>query len=287
MATVTDVKKDIVTAPQQQDIRHLIKSSIKELARALPAHMTADRVARIALTCIRLNPDLANCTPESFMGSLFTSAQLGLEPIGGRAFLLPFNRNIKVNGGWKSLKECVFVVGYKGLVELFYRHAKSVELVWGVVHEKDSFSYEYGTNATLRHIPADGDRGAVKHLWAMASLQSGGKPFLVMTKNECMDHGRKHSKTYDKKEGTFYKNSPWATSEDMMCLKTVLIQLGKLLPLSIEFQRAIQADETARNFREGVEDALDIVPEPFDQAEEPEPIVPVTTLLEKEGDAQE
>jgi recombinational DNA repair protein RecT len=43
-----------------------------------------------------------------------------------------------------------------------------------------------------------------------------------------------------------------------MCKKTVLIQLSKLLPLSVEIQRAIQVDETSRSYRSGINDALDL-----------------------------
>ena len=177
-----------------------MKKSAKELGRALPAHMNPERLTRIALTCVRLNPTLAQCTPESFMGSLFTAAQLGLEPVGGRAYLLPFKNNKKqADGSWKSVLECQLVIGYKGLADLFYRHEKAVELAWGVIHEKDDYSYEKGTNAFLKHKPALTDRGAPIAYYVMATLKSGGKPFEVMSVQDCMEHGKKHSKTYDKK----------------------------------------------------------------------------------------
>lgn len=268
MATPASATKSLIEQPKPKAITELIKESTKELARALPKHLTAERIARIALTCIRLTPKLAECTPESFMGSLFTAAQLGLEPVGGRAYLIPFKKNFKVGNDWKSKYECVLVVGYKGLADLFYRHDKAVELAWGTVHEKDDFSYQYGTESFLKHIPARGERGAVQGFYVVAKLEGGGRPFMYMSRAECMAHGQRHSKTFDKKAnngaGEFYKDSPWATNPDSMCLKTVLIQLAKLLPLSIELQQAIQADETSRNFREGIDNALEIAPEPFE-----------------------
>lgn len=57
-----------------------------------------------------------------------------------------------------------------------------------------------------------------------------------------------------------------------MCLKTVLIQLGKLLPLSVEIQRAIAADETSREYRRGIDDALDLTPTTTWEAEEVETV---------------
>ena len=271
MATTDKVKTELATQEvKPRTLEQLIRESTKELGRALPQHMTPERIVRIALTCIRTTPELAKCTPESFLGALFTSAQLGLEPIAGRAYLIPFNNKKKnpATGKWDTVKEVQFITGYKGLADLFYRHEKSVQLEWGQVHRNDTFDYEMGTNAYIKHKPAFTDRGDVVAYYVIATLSNGGKVFQVMSTEECLEHGKQHSKTWITSE---WKNgqkvncdphwadsSPWKTSQDSMCLKTVLIQLSKLLPLSVELQRAISNDETSRNFRKGVDDILDI-----------------------------
>jgi recombination protein RecT len=260
MSTAAAVGKELAKTDKPKDLRTLINESAKELSRALPAHMKPERLVRIALTCVRTNPDLALCTPESFLGALFVAAQIGVEPVAGQAYILPFNNKRKVGNEWRTIKEAQFILGYKGLGSLFYRHEKAVQLSWGIVHRGDDFSYEYGTNSSLKHIPAKGDRGPVEGYYVVAQLAGGGKPFMYMTREECLAHGRKHSKTYDRKTNTFYSSSPWATNEDAMCLKTVLIQLGKLLPLSVEIQSAIAADETSREYRKGIDSALDLTP---------------------------
>jgi recombination protein RecT len=259
MATTETVKKEVAKVGTR-DLRSLIEQSAKELARALPEHMRPERLVRIALTCIRTNPALGECTPESFLGALFVAAQIGVEPVAGQAYILPFNNKRAINGEWKTVKEAQFVLGYKGLASLFYRHEKAVQISWGVVHEHDEFEYEYGTEARLSHKPRSRDRGAVEGYYVVASLAGGGKPFMYMSREECLAHGKKHSKTFDKKSMTFYASSPWATNEDAMCLKTCLIQLGKLLPLSVEIQTAISADETSRDFKTGIGDAMDMTP---------------------------
>jgi recombination protein RecT len=92
---------------------------------------------------------------------------------------------------------------------------------------------------------------------------------MVMTHEDCIAHGKKHSKTWVdykwekgqkvKTDWHFDTNSPWAKEEDIMCLKTVFIQLTKLLPASVELQQAISADETSREYKEGIfESALEI-----------------------------
>jgi len=259
MANIEQTKAALATVPAQQSLQELVTKSAKELGKALPEHMRPERLVRIALTTVRLNPDLGKCTPASFLGALFTAAQIGIEPVAGRAYILPFNNNRKQpDGSWKSIKEAQFILGYKGVAELFYRHEKAVELSWSEVCENDEFEYQYGTDAFLKHRPAGKLRGTVTAYYVVAKLQNGGKPFMVMSKEDCMEHGRKHSKTYDKKTMEFYSSSPWATNPDAMCLKTVLIQLAKLLPLSVEVQRAIEADESSRDYRDGIGDALDL-----------------------------
>lgn len=253
MSNNEEVKNVLATGQKPQSLQHMIEASVKELGRALPDHLKPERLVRIALTCIRTNPDLTKCTPESFLGALFTSAQLGVEPIAGRAYLLPFNNaRKKPDGTWHTIKECQFILGYKGLVDLFYRNEKAVSLQWGVVHENDDFQYEYGTGAFLKHIPAKGNRGPLVAFWVMAGLANGGAPFYVMTSEECLEHGKKHSKTWSAKKGEFYPGSPWVDDFEAMALKTCLIQLCKLLPLSVELQRAVQADESARDIRPGI-----------------------------------
>jgi len=251
MANVNDVKNAVVKT-EVKSLEVMIKESAKELGKALPAHLNPERICRIALTCIRLNPKLATCTPSSFLGSLFVLAQLGLEPINGRAYLLPFRNN---NTGQTEVQA---IIGYKGLSDLFYHHGSSVSLDVHTVYENDDFSFEYGTNASLRHIPTHKARGGVIGYYAVAKLKEGGSVFKYMTYKDCLEHGQKHSKTYDKANKCFYSASPWHNEFDAMAKKTVLIQLSKTLPLSVEIQRVIQADETSRDYRVGIKDMMDI-----------------------------
>ncbi len=265
MATVDQAKTALSKQEPPKGLAELINASAKELGRALQDELRGDRFARIALTNIRINPTLLKCTPESFLGALFTAAQLGIEPVAGRAYLIPFNNSRKRlnpkpgESEWHKVMECQFMMGYKGVAELFYRHEKSVMLNWGVVKEGDEFEYELGTSAFLKHRPSKDNAAAkIYGYYVIAELKGQAKPFMYMSADECMQHGREHSKTYDKKKGEFYPDSPWATNPESMCLKTVLIQLAKVLPLSVELQRALEADETSREFRKGIDNALDL-----------------------------
>lgn len=250
MANLTDVKQSLKKVSPAESLMNLVEKSAKELGKALPSHLNPERIVRIAFTCIRLNPKLSACTQESFLGALFTSAQLGIEPIAGRGYLLPFQN--------KGILECQFVLGYKGLIDLFYRHDNSLVIDMQTVKEKDCFEFQYGTNAKIIHKPAITNRGETIGYYAIAKLKGGESVFKFMSVDEILDHAKRHSKSFDKKMNDFVGFSPWKNEFDAMAMKTVLIQLSKMLPLSVELQRAISSDETSRDYRKGIDNVLDL-----------------------------
>lgn len=281
MATTEQIKNQVAKV-EITPLQTMIESSAKELGRVLPKGMRPERLVRIALTCIRANPKLARCTPESFVGALLTTAQIGIEPILGRGYILPFSNSKKIDGKWFKIDEAVFLLGYRGIADLFYRHEKSCQLAWGVVKEGDDFEYAYGTDAYLTHRPNMKQRGSAIGYYVIATLQGGSKPFLYMSHEDCIEHGKKHSKTYvskvyDEKQQKmipcdphFLDDSPWLKDTESMCLKTVLIQLSKTLPLSIEAQQAIAADESSREYRAGIKDAFEMPNTSWEKPQEAE-----------------
>jgi len=227
--TQVEKAKKALAKTQTMDIATLIQRSAAELGKALPAHMRPERIVRIALTTLRMNPNLYKCNPQSFLAALFQSAQLGLEPnVEGQAYIIPYGENAQ------------FQIGYKGYVELFFRHQSALSLDMQEVRENDDFDYQYGTESFIKHRPALKDRGEVIAYYAVAKLKDGASLFKVMSKDDCLDHGKKHSKNFSSPSST------WKKDQDAMCKKTVLIQLMKLLPKSIEIQKALAMDETVK-----------------------------------------
>jgi recombination protein RecT len=226
----------VATRAEPKDIAGMLSSPKmkQQMALAMPKHMTADRMMRIALTEVRKVPALGQCNIESFMGSIMQCAQLGLEPGSalGHAYLLPFG-----NGKAKDGKSnCQLIIGYRGMIDLARRSGQIISLTARTVHENDTFKYEFGLEETMQHIPADGDRGKMTHVYAVAKLKGGGVQFDVMSRAD-VDKVRASSKA-----GT---NGPWVTHYDEMGKKTVIRRLFKYLPVSIEIQQAITLDERA------------------------------------------
>lgn len=209
----------------------LIQLSKKQFNNALPQHINTDRFVRIAITTIRLNPKLAKCNPESLIGALMVSAQLGLEPgTLGQCYLIPFE-NKKA-----GTVECQFQIGYKGLIELLRRSGQLSDIYSYTVYENDDFNIEYGLSRTLTHKPNFDERGEIKGFYAVAILKDGAKAFEYMTKDEITKHEEKYRK------GS-YKNDVWNKNFEEMAQKTVVKKLLKWLPVSVEFLEMAAKDE--------------------------------------------
>ena len=221
-----------VAQRQQQGIGAVLEKMKPQIARALPKHMDADRLARIALTLVRQQPQLAQASPQSFLGALMTCAQLGLEPGPlGHAYLVPF-KNSKT-----GTIEVQFIPGYRGLIELARRSGQVKSIAARVVRKGDEFDYEFGLEERLVHRPAVGGAGEVTHVYAVVRYVDGGYDFEVMTRDE-VEVIRQRSKSKDR--------GPWVTDWDEMAKKTVIRRLAKRMPMSIEFAQALAQDEKVR-----------------------------------------
>jgi recombination protein RecT len=205
-----------------------------QIALALPKHMTADRLARIALTEVRKVPALARCDQASFLGAIMQCASLGLEPGGalGHAYLIPFeNRK-------KGITEVQFIVGYRGMIDLARRSGQIISIEARAVHQADKFRVSLGLDPRLEHEPAwdADDRGPLRFVYAVAKLHGGGVQFDVMSRAE-VEKVRAQSKAGEL--------GPWVTHFDEMAKKTVVRRLFKFLPVSVEIARAVGLDEQA------------------------------------------
>jgi recombination protein RecT len=169
-----------VAPPSQIDVLLRRPDVLEQIALALPSHITAERIARVALTEVRRNPKLAQCDPVSFLGALMQSAQLGLE-LGnnlGHAYLVPF---FNKRAGYY---EAQLIPGYRGLIDLARRSGQIVSISARVVYENDDFEYRYGLDEELWHKPARTNRGEMIYAYAVAKLKDGGSQFEVMSREE-------------------------------------------------------------------------------------------------------
>ncbi len=209
-----------------QTIGAYLKKMEPEIARVMPKHMDVDRLLRIALTTIRTNPQLLECTIPSLLGAVMQAAQLGLEPgLLGQCYIIPYGR------------EATFIIGYKGMIDLARRSGNIKSIYAHEVYSNDEFEYEYGLHPSLTHRPAMNERGEFIGVYAVAHFMDGGYQFEFMSKEE-IDRRRMRSRSYN--------SGPWVTDYEEMAKKTVIRHMFKYLPLSVEIMRSAAQDETVR-----------------------------------------
>jgi recombination protein RecT len=215
--------------PEQKSITDLVIRQAPAIEAALRGSpIDPERFRRIVFTELRRNPALYACKPESLLGALMQAAQLGLEPGPlGWSYLVPYNR------------ECTFIIGYKGMIELAYRsgRVKAVEAV--AVYESEDWSglrrTETGVHFAHVALPPS-QRGAALCWYAYAKLTTGGTVANVIYPEDC-EAARLRSPAGKKNLG------PWQTDRPSMELKTAVRRLQSQMPQSPLFARALEVDE--------------------------------------------
>ncbi len=206
----------------------------KEIAKALPRHLTADRFLRVALTALTTTPKLADCDQASFFNAMMKLSQLGLEPDGRRAHLIPFeNRR-------RNCIECQLIIDYKGLAELALRSGMISTLHADVVRTGDLF--EYSAGELKRHVPwflrTDAEKpakgGEMLAFYSLAKFRDGSYKAEVMSLDE-VETIRRRSRAGN--------DGPWKTDFIEMGKKTSFRRMSKWLPLSAEIRDAFEADD--------------------------------------------
>lgn len=236
-----------------------------QMNAALPRFLAGqgERMIRCLFTCCQKLPALLNCTPLSLFGGVIQAGQMGLElgaPLG-QAYLIPFG------------KEATFVLGYKGAVNLAFRSTLLASIPVNRVREGDHFEVVEGTDRRIVHKPKRNSRGKVTDYYVTATLTNGGRDFETFTFDEAVEFRdryaatrnappavRDHSPWYDLREGLGWNGFDW------MACKTLMKRLGKRLPVSVEFQRAIALDDQAEaNLPQELGSAIELDPDPVEE----------------------
>lgn len=219
-----------VTKPETNAVASFSKFMDKfkpQMALALPKHLNADRMARLALTAFSTTPKLQECTAQSIAGSIMTASILGLEPgVNGQGFLVPYG------------KTCTFVPGWKGLVDICNRAGRCT--VWtGAVFDGDHFDYQLGDSPFVRHRPGDEDDPAkLTHVYAVGRVNGSEWPVIeVWTMSKIW----KHRDQYNKVGNRHYS----FRDAEMYARKVPLLQVLKYMPSSVELSNALAASHAA------------------------------------------
>ncbi len=206
-----------------------------QMEAALPRHMTPDRMARIALTQLRINKKLFTCTAESFYASLMAASQLGLEPgVQGQCYLIPYGTT------------CTLVPGWRGYMDLVSRTERAA--AWtDAVYDGDEFDYEKGDKPFIHHKPGKwaGKEAALIFTYSVGRTKASEWPVIeVWDIDKVWAHRNKQNKVGDRHYSFAYP--------EMYARKIPLLQVIKYLPSSIELANASALDVTASEGRQNL-----------------------------------
>lgn len=264
MENYNDLSQNREIAPAKGGFPAMLEQMRPQIASALPRHLSADRMLRIALTEFRKNPAIGKCEPRSVLGSIVVLAQLGLEPgVMGQSFLIPYKGT------------CTAVPGWQGYVDLVARSGRAS--VWtGAVYAGDEFDYAYGDRPFITHRPSDNsDRDTLQYVYAIGRVKDSEWPIIeVWSKTKAEKHRDRYNRVGNKHYS--YKNF------EMYARKVALLQVIKYMPKSVELQQAMDLENTAETGQGiNVEDAIEgtwSAPEFV----EPDPEPPTTTEAKPE-----
>ncbi len=232
----------------------------ERIEASVPRHVQPGRMLRTFVSAVSKTPKLAQASLRSFIGACLTASQVGLEPNTplGHLWLIPFDT--KRNN--QSVTDINIVFGYPGLLDLSYRSGMVVSVHADVVWPGDDFSYEYGTNAHLRHRPKglynEGDRPVYAYMHA--ALRDG-QAYEVMPYSEVLKirnmsqayryalAAKQNAENASRRLPPAWTEAPWVKFEVAMARKTIFRAGSKWLPRSIEVSSAIALDEAQERGR--------------------------------------
>lgn len=274
--TTTVPPKPVAVArvSKAMEVKQYIEQNKNSMAAVLPkVGLTPEALTRTALSQIYKNPVLLDCDRTSLLRAIVEAAALGLSFSLGRAYLVPFKNKVKGRNGQpdRYRMEAQLMPGYLGLADIARRTGEISSITSQCVYDGDEFQYEFGLERDVLHHKPLTEPLDVKltHAYAIVRFKDGGYQLVVMTKKQ-IDAIRKRSKSAE--------SGPWVTDYGPMAKKTVIKQVLKLCPASIELVRAIAMDNAVETgerpdigagvFDDG-EDFIDIEPEEVDDAPPP------------------
>ena len=281
MSTEQPTSTAVAKAATPKDFPAMLHHWKGEIARALPKHLNADRMARIALTCFRNTPKLGECDPKSVFAAVIQAAQLGIEPgLLGEAHLIPYK------------DKCQLIPGYQGLIKLAKQTGQVMDIYAMAVREKDKFKCSFGLNRTLDHDPLVSvggfpapvkDRGDIIGHYAVAVFKDGSRTFVLMGIDEI--HRIRDGSSGYQMAVKYKKDSPWTTHAEQMGNKTVIRALCKTLPKSPELAQALALEDAHNRGKEQNIDLRDAIDGNYSVVEDKATVDPDTGEV-IEGEAQ-
>ena len=218
------------------------KDAVKDKFAELLGDKSTNFVTSV-LQSVSQNTALLKCEPESIFNAAAMAAVLNM-PINynlGEAYILPYGRKAQ------------FQIGYKGFIQLAIRSGQYKTIGASpiydgqIVQNNPLTGYKFDFSKPIEGKPVG--------FAASFTLINGFEKTIYMSYDEVIQHAKKYSKTFNKKNsyGKLF-DSPWNNADGFipMAIKTVLKKIiNQYGPKSLEMQTAVSADQSVvENFEE-------------------------------------
>jgi recombination protein RecT len=252
------MSKSTALVESKVGLKALLEQAKPTFGDLVPAHVTPEKLMKLALVAASRNPDIYKCTKASIITALTTAAELGLNFTGvkNEGYIVTFS-NKRINA-----REAQFMPGYGGLRKLAMNHPDVVRVDAQLVHERDEFEHDFGLTPKLRHVKClNGDPGKIVCAYCVVELRNAQPVIEIMSLAE-LDGIRTRSRASG--------DGPWKTDPGEMYRKTVLKRACKHAPYSIEtpegerLEKAIGADHGAVGYPGEEGEIIEGTAEPVD-----------------------
>ncbi|HEY5566022.1 MAG TPA: recombinase RecT [Gammaproteobacteria bacterium] len=196
-----------------------------ELAKVLPAHVSAEKFMRVVTTAIAQSPDLRSSDRRALLTACVKCATDGLVPDGREAALVMFSGKAQ------------YMPMVAGILKKVRNSGELLSIVANVVYEHDQFRYfvdDVGEHVLHEPNVIAPDRGKLIAVYSIAKTKDGGVYVEVMSRSQ-IEQVRNVSKSKN--------NGPWVGWYDEMARKTVIRRLSKRLPMSTDLEAVVRRDD--------------------------------------------
>lgn len=230
-------------APQKPAIPSTLKGlinypPIREKFQSMLGEKKAATFLSSIISATETNNSLRECPPMNVIAQAAVAASLDLPINSSLAFahLVPYSGRAQFQMGWR------------GYVQLAQRTGEYANMNASDVYEDELDFYNDITGEFKTTDPKTwtmrkaGMTPKIVGYVSFFKLLNGFEKFFYWTTEQCVAHGKRYSKAFQRNSG------PWVDNQAAMCLKTVTkLLLSKWAPLSIDMIRAVQVDAAVVN----------------------------------------
>ena len=246
--TTGNIKAPVKSAGKSEPISTYLNGKIGStlVANAISDKVKASRFVTSLITLCSMNPDLRECDNATLVSAALNAETLGL-PLNnqmGFGYVLPY-KDKKNN---RTVAQ--FQVGWRGIIQLMIRSGQMKKIHVIEVRQGELVKFNPILNDfEFRYLENEEERAKAPVIgyYCFFETTNGYVQELYWTREKMELHAKTYSPGYvsDLKNHTAY--TFWSKDFDGMAKKTMLKQISKFAPMSVDLVKAIESDQAVIN----------------------------------------